>query len=242
MALLELGLLGAMSVQSAVAGPNDLMGILSSDGYGYKVKVLINGNATTIEGGQSESLRLFRRAHEMVKRLPPEMRKRLAILKDGKNQIQVEFTKEGKELETLRVSLELGDYPAPVFLLFSRSKKSGKADTRVALQKVPPENFRPVYVSDEGENRSAFVHVSTMGTTVTPVLNGRQEMTLGMMGSVPLENVQSGKNELVIKYEGNPAEAKELRYAIVTPEWVKFNVRKITDRSEKSETFTFSAP
>ena len=36
MALLELGLLGAMSVQSAVAGPNDLMGILSSDGYGYK--------------------------------------------------------------------------------------------------------------------------------------------------------------------------------------------------------------
>ena len=99
-----------------------------------------------------------------------------------------------------------------------------------------------MYVSDEGENRSAFVHVSTMGTTVTPVLNGRQEMTLGMMGSVPLENVPSGKNELVIKYEGNPAEAKELRYAIVTPEWVKFNVRKITDRSEKSETFTFSAP
>ena len=63
-----------------------------------------------------------------------------------------------------------------------------------------------------------------------------------MMGSVPLENVPSGKNGLVIKYEGNPAEAKELRYAIVTPEWVKFNVRKITDRSEKSETFTFSAP
>jgi len=67
-------------------------------------------------------------------------------------------------------------------------------------------------------------------------------MTLGgMMGSTPLDNVKLGKNELVIKYKGDPAMAEELKFAIITPEWTKFFVRKITDSSEKTETFSFTA-
>jgi len=127
-------------------------------------------------------------------------------------------------------------------LLYSKSRASGTVEKTITLQKNVPKDFKPVYVSDHGENRSAFVHVSTMHTTVTPILNGEKEMTLGgMMGSIPLDNVKLGKNELVIKYKGDPAMAEELKFAIITPEWTKFFVRKITDSSEKTETFSFTA-
>lgn len=66
-------------------------------------------------------------------------------------------------------------------------------------------------------------------------------MTLGgTPGLVPLENVKAGKNELVVKYQADPAETRELRFAVVTPEGAKFLVRKITDKSAKEETFSFT--
>lgn len=219
---------------------NDLMAVLSCFGYGYKVSVVINGVPTSIKGGKSESMRLFNQDNEMAKSAAPEMKK-LFILKPGTNQIQIEFKKEGGANDKLTLSLELAAYPAPVFLLYSAKKPSGKVTTSVILQKAVSQNFKPVFISDEGENRSAFIHVSTMDATVTPILNGVKGMTLaGMPGSIPLEGQKPGKNELVVKYKADPSSTKELRFAVITPEGAQFITKKITDPSEKEERFSFN--
>lgn len=220
---------------------NELMAVLSCFGYGYKVSVVINGVPTSIKGGKSESMRLFNQDNEMAKNASPEMKK-LFILKPGANQIQIEFKKEGGANDKLTLSLELEGYPAPVFLLYSAKKPLGKVSTSVVLQKAVPQNFKPVYISDEGENRSAFIHVSTMDATVTPILNGIKGMTLaGMPGSIPLEGQKPGKNELIVKYKADPSSTKELRFAVITPEGARFITKKITDPSEKEERFLFNA-
>ncbi|OGP56268.1 MAG: hypothetical protein A2Y65_03945 [Deltaproteobacteria bacterium RBG_13_52_11] len=219
---------------------NDINAILSCFGYGYKVSVTINGVPTSIKGGKSESMRLFNQDNEMAKSAPPEMKK-LFMLKPGENQIQIEYKKEGTANDKLTLSLELEGYPAPVFLLYSAKKPSGKVTKSVILQKAVPQDFKPVFISDEGENKSAFVHVSTMDATITPILNNVKGMTLaGMPGSIPLEGVKPGKNELVIKYKADPSSTKELKFAVITPEWKKFITKKITDPSEKEEKFTFN--
>jgi len=220
---------------------NDLMAVLSCFGYGYKVAVVINVVPTSIKGGKSESMRLFNQDNEMAKSAAPEMKK-LFILKPGTNQIQIEFKKEGGANDKLTLSLELAAYPAPVFLLYSAKKPSGKVTASVILQKAIPQNFKPVFISDEGENRSAFIHVSTMDATVTPILNGVKGMTLaGMPGSIPLEGQKPGKNELVVTYKADPSSTKELRFAVITPEGAQFITKKITDPSEKEERFSFNA-
>ena len=220
---------------------NDLMAVLSCFGYGYKVSVVINGVPTSIKGGKSESMRLFNQDNEMAKSAAPEMKK-LFILKPGTNQIQIEFKKEGGANDKLTLSLELAAYPAPVFLLYSAKKPSGKVTASVILPKAIPQNFKPVFIPDEGENRSAFIHVSTMDATVTPILNGVKGMTLaGMPGSIPLEGQKPGKNELVVKYKADPSSTKELRFAVITPEGAQFITKKITDPSEKEERFSFNA-
>jgi hypothetical protein len=220
---------------------NELMAVLSCFGYGYTVSVAINGVPTSIKGGKSESMRLFNQDNEMAKNASPEMKK-LFILKPNANQIQIEFKKEGGANDKLTLSLELEGYPAPVFLLYSAKKPLGKVNTSVVLQKAVPQNFKPVYISDEGENRSAFIHVSTMDATVTPILNGIKGMTLaGMPGSIPLEGQKPGKNELIVKYKADPSSTKELRFAVITPEGARFITKKITDPSEKEERFSFNA-
>jgi hypothetical protein len=227
---------------STMNGQGDIGVVLSCFGYGYKVKVAINGVATKVKGGQSETMQLFSRDSEMARQVPPEM-KNLFILKPGENQIAVEYTRESTGNPGLTVSLEVEDYPAPVFLLFSKNQAAGKAEGKFALAPKAPENFRPLHFSDEGENKGAFVHLSSSEVTMTPVLNGRQQMTVaGMPGSIPLAGVQAGKNELIVKYEADPAAAKEVKFAVVTPEGAKFLTRKITDKSPKHETFTFNAP
>jgi hypothetical protein len=226
--------------ESGMNPDNDLMAVLSCFGYGYKVSVVINGVPTSIKGGKSESMRLFNQDNEMAKSAAPEMKK-LFILKPGTNQIQIEFKKEGGANDKLTLSLELETYPAPVFLLYSAKKPSGKVNTGVSLQKAVPQNFKPVFISDDGENRSAFVHVSTMDATVTPILNGVKGMTLaGMPGSIPLEGQKPGKNELVVTYKADPSSTKELRFAVITPEGAQFITKKITDPLEKEERFSFS--
>ena len=218
----------------------DIGATLSCFGYGYKVKVVINGVPAKVKGGRSETMRLFNQESELAKQVPPEMRN-LFILKPGENRIEVEFTREGAGNSGLTVSLEAEGYPAPVFLLHSRSQASGKVEGKFALAPTAPETFRPVYFSDEGENKGAFVYLSSMEATVTPVLNGQKQMTLaGMPGAIPLTGVRAGMNELIVNYQADPAATKELKLAVVTPEWVKFLSRKITDKSAKQETFSFT--
>jgi hypothetical protein len=223
-------------------GEGDIGAMLSCFGYGYQVKVAINGVATKVKGGRSESMRLFSQDSELAKEVPPEM-KNLFVLKPGENQIAVEFTRESTNNPGLTLSLEVEGYPAPVFLLFSKNQAAGKAEGRFALAPKAPENFRPVYFGDEGENKGAFVHLSSSGVTLTPVLNGQQQMTVaGMPSAIPLTGVRAGKNELIVKYQADPATTKEVEFAVVTPEGAKFLKRKVTDKSPKQETFTFNVP
>ncbi len=222
--------------------PTDIVAVLSCFGYGYQAKVLINGRDTGIKGGRSESMRLFARDNKMAKEVPPETRDRYFVLKEGENQLQVDFTKQGSGDNALSISLEIERYPAPVFLLHSKSKVTGKIEKKLIVEKGIPKDFRPVYVSDAEETRSAFVYVSTKGAAVEAVLNGqRQHILVGTSGSIFLEDIKSGENELVIRYKGDPAQAKELRFAIITPQWTQFFVRTATDSSERTEKFTFAA-
>ena len=222
-------------------GPTDIVAILSCFGGRYQAKVLINGRDTGIRAGRSESLRLFTQDNKMAKEAPPETRDRYFILKEGENQIQVDFTKQGSERDMLSIWLEIEGYPAPVFFLHSKSKGSGKVEKKFIVEKGTPKDFKPVYVSDAEESRSAFVYVSTMGATLQAILNGQTQHALaGMSGSIPLENIKPGENELVITYKGNPAQAKELRFAIITPQWTQFFVRTATDSPERTETFSFT--
>jgi hypothetical protein len=238
--LLALSVVAAGKEESSMQEPEGLEAILECFGYGYQVKVVVNGVDVGVKGGKSESKRLFDRNNPLIKQVPPQM-KSLFVLKPGENQVQVEFTKQGTESDRLTLSLQPGGYPAPAFVLYSKSKPAGKVESKFTLEAKAPADFRPLYVSDEGENKSAFVVVTTTNATVTPFLNGEKEMTLaGMPGLVPLENVKAGKNELVVHYQADPTETQELRIAVVTPEGAKFLVRKITDGSAKEETFSFT--
>jgi len=166
-------------------GEGDIGATLSCFSYGYKVKVVINGVQAKVKGGRSETMRLFNQDSELAKQVPPEM-KSLFILKPGENQIAVEFTRENTNNPGLTLSLEAEGYPAPAFLLFSKNQASGKAEGKFGLAPKAPENFRPVYFSDEGENKGAFVYLSSTEVTLTPVLHGQEQMTLaGMPGAIP---------------------------------------------------------
>jgi hypothetical protein len=226
--LLALSVVAAGKEESSMEEPGGLEAILECFGYGYQVKVVVNGVDVNVKGGRSESKRLLDRNNPLIKDVPPQM-KNLFVLK------------QGTESDRLTFSLQPEGYPAPVFALYSKSKPSGKVESKFTVEAKAPADFRPVYVSDEGENKSAFVVVTTTNATVTPFLNGEKEMTLaGTPGLVPLENVKAGKNELVVQYQADPAETQELRFAVVTPEGAKFLVRKITDGSAKKETFSFT--
>ncbi len=201
-ALLALQAWAGGKAVSAMNGQGDIGAILSCFGYGYKVKVVINGVPTKVKGGQSETMRLLNQDSELAKQVPPEM-KSLFILKPGENQIQVEFTREGANNPGLTVSLELEGYPAPVFLLYSKSKASGKVDGKFGLAPKAPQNFRPVYFSDEGENKSAFVYVSSMEATVTPVLNGQTADDPGRdAGPHPPDGCPSGQERTDRQLQG----------------------------------------
>jgi hypothetical protein len=222
--------------------PTDIVAVLSCFGYGYQAEVLINGRDTGIRAGRSESFLLFTQDNKMAKETPPETREKYFILKEGENQIRVDFTKQGSENDMLSIWLEIEGYPAPVFFLHSKSKGSGKVEKKFIVEKGTPKDFKPVYVSDTEEKRSAFVYVSTMGAAIQAILNGQiQHALAGTSGPIPLENIKPGENELVITYKGNPAQAKELRFAIITPQWTQFFVRRTTDSSERTEKFTFAA-
>lgn len=58
-----------------------------------------------------------------------------------------------------------------------------------------------------------------------------------MPGTTVLDNVVSGKNELVLKYSGKPG--AEAKFCVITPEGMTFLAKKITGPSEALESFQF---
>jgi hypothetical protein len=122
----------------------EIMAVLSCMGYGYNVKVLVNGTDVGIKGGMSESKRLFDKNSEMAAQATPEIRKKNFVLVKGPNTISVEFTKQGSnQHDKVELTLEVENYPAPLFKL-ETSKSSGKVEKTITIQSQAPANFKTV--------------------------------------------------------------------------------------------------
>ena len=116
-----------MGVIAAAAADKDvpLLGSIDSFGYGYKVKVTINGTVIqVIKGGGQQMTRLFAVNHPLGSQAS-EAQKDLFILKEGENLIVVEFAKEKDAQNKLEIKLEVPDrYSVPLFHLHSSAIKN----------------------------------------------------------------------------------------------------------------------
>ncbi len=222
-------------------GSHGIAGSLSCWAYGYRVRILINGSDVGITGGKSESRRLFSSGHEMLMSPSAEASKGSFVLRPGGNLVAIEFSRlPDRKDDRLEVSLEVEGYPAPLLFLRTRSNLPGRIEKTVAIDRAAPDGFKPLLITDEGDERSVLVHLSTVNCSLTPTLNGKEGMTIsGLPGSVLLDGIRPGENQLSIKYSGEAD--KEMKFAIITPEWTRFLVRKAEDCSEKGESFTFIA-
>ncbi len=130
--------------EGAMRGSEEINAVLSVWGYGYKIKVLVNGEDVGIKGGMSESKRLFDKNNEMAAQATPEIRKKNFVLVNGANTIAVEYKKEGSDRnDRAEVTLEVENYPAPVFKLVSK-KPSGKVEKTIMIQGKAPADFKTV--------------------------------------------------------------------------------------------------
>lgn len=207
--------------------------ILSCFGYGYKVEAKINGADTGIKGGQSEEKRLFYKTSALAKKAPDFIKKNF-ILNKGENQIQVAFTKNEKNTD-LTFYVWLQSEPFPSFLLYSAAKSQDKIDKKFIIDSPLPKDFKPLIITDAGENKAVLIFVSTPAT-VEATLNGKGGTSiLGMTGPIVLENIKQGKNNLTVNYKADPAETKEVKIAIVTPEWLKIINTKATGKAVTEE-------
>ena len=137
-------------VASAAGAPDpELEAILSVMGYGYSVKVLVNGADTGVQGGKSESKRLFAKNHPMIAKAAPAVRARHFLLVPGANEIVIEYSKtDPKASDRLDVTLEADGYPKPLLQLVNREKASDKLNVSVQIQKTAPAGFKPVLIGE----------------------------------------------------------------------------------------------
>lgn len=127
----------------------DLNGVINSMAYGFRVTVCINGKDIGIAGGKSEGKRLFNTDHSMRSQMPKEMAERLAVLKEGENQIAIEYEKVSEtEPLPLEITLQVGEYLAPLFTLKVSTKKSGRVERVISILPNPPADFVPVEVTE----------------------------------------------------------------------------------------------
>jgi hypothetical protein len=131
--------------EGTMSGTEEEIGaVLSCMGYGYKVKVLINGTDVGIKGGMSESKRLFDKNSGMAAQATPDIRQKNFVLQKGRNTISVEYTKEGaNEYDKVELTLEMENYPAPLFKLETK-KPSGKVEKTIQVQGQAPADFKTV--------------------------------------------------------------------------------------------------
>jgi hypothetical protein len=83
----------ALAARGAAGREPELQVAFSVMGYGYSVKVLVNGADTGVQGGKSESKGLFTKGHAMMAKAPPNVRASHALLRAGANDIAIEYSK-----------------------------------------------------------------------------------------------------------------------------------------------------
>ena len=135
-------------VAPAGAAEPELNAVLSVMGYGYSVKVLVNGADTGITGGKSQSMRLFNKGHPWLAKAPPEARSRYFVLVPGINEVAVEFTREPKTDNQLTVELQAEGYPAPLLEVTHRQTATGRHVVKLQIEPKAPKDFKPVIITD----------------------------------------------------------------------------------------------
>ena len=160
-----LAFLLAMALAPAAGGAQDegIAGILSSFGYGYEVEVWINDQPLPqIEGGGSETLRIFSSDHPMKERMPPDApaeARSMFCLRPGTNEIRVRFRRLEAD-RPLEVKVEIPDRadapvvrlssettPRPIARSSSRSPRPGRNRARwrsaTAISAEPAGRLEP---------------------------------------------------------------------------------------------------
>jgi hypothetical protein len=127
-----------------------IKGIIDSFGYGYEVKVSINGTPIpVIRGKGQQASRLFSADHPMKKQASPEQQN-IFILREGDNTIAVEFRKLEDAQTPLEIKLEVPDrYAKPIFHLRSSEKESARIDRSFRIDKSMPPSFKTIEVNDD---------------------------------------------------------------------------------------------
>lgn len=144
--LLSLPLLLAPLAQAAEP---ELTAALSVMGYGYKVKVAVNGTDIGIEGGKSEGRRLFNKGHAMAAKAAPSVRARNFVLQPGANELAIEYAKmDPKSTDQLEIVLEAEGYPQPLLRIVNRTKASDRLVVKVDMAEKAPANFKPALFLD----------------------------------------------------------------------------------------------
>ena len=139
---------GGPKKEGAMGKSEEINAVLSCWGYGYKVKMLVNGTDVGVKGGMSESKRLFDKNNEMAAQATPDIRKKNFILVNGPNTISIEYSKNGANpADRVEITLEVENYPEPVFKLVS-TKPSGKVEKTITIQGRTPADFKPMTVTD----------------------------------------------------------------------------------------------
>ena len=118
---------GGPKKEGAMGKSEEINAVLSCWGYGYKVKMLVNGTDVGVKGGMSESKRLFDKNNEMAAQATPDIRKKNFILVNGPNTISIEYSKNGANpADRVEITLEVENYPDLLCLTFSIDKAVGK--------------------------------------------------------------------------------------------------------------------
>lgn len=134
----------------ATAAEPELMAALSVMGYGYKVKVMVNGADVGVEGGKNENRRLFNKGHEMSAKATPSVRARNFVLLSGNNEIAIKYSKnDPKGDDELEITLQAADYPQPLLRLVNKTKTSDKLVVSVNIAEKPPVNFKPLVLESK---------------------------------------------------------------------------------------------
>ena len=128
------------------AAEPDLMTALQVMGYGYKVKVTVNGYDAGVEGGKSEGRRLFNKASEMAAQAPPAARAKNFVLVPGVNDVVIEYTKVDPGNDSLEITMQAENYPQPVLTLVSKTRQSDKLALKVRIDAKPAADFKPIVI------------------------------------------------------------------------------------------------
>lgn len=138
-----------LSLPHTAAANDPISAFIDSYGYGYEVKITINGiPINVIKGKGQQATRLFSADHPMLAEASEEQ-KSLFLLREGENSLVVEFRKLDEGMIPLQVKLEIPKrYSKPLFHLTTTTRRKGTIERKFRIDKTMPVGFKTIEVND----------------------------------------------------------------------------------------------